>query len=113
MSHIDKGDDSMTVEYEWDCETVDTDSGDILEHCHMNRFSELVAHTKQFPPATGTRYDLCLVRDDDDGRSWAYLTGEQLPDYLSDAYDQKVAKVPVRFIREVSAHIHKLRGAQL
>lgn len=45
---------------------------------------------------------IVLVRDDDKGRSWAYLEDGELPSHFEDAYGVKVAKVPGRFHEEVS-----------
>ena len=87
----------MTVTYEWDIETVDPDTDDILDHRHADKLSEL--------PKPGTNERLVLVRDDDAGRSWAYVKNGILPNFFSipeadgNEYETAVA-VPVRFEQE-------------
>lgn len=102
----------MTVVYEWDVETVaDRDSddfadGDVIEHYHTASFKECMEYVNKYPPEAGTRYDIVLVRDDDEGRSWAYLFhGNMLP--FLDAYNNNVCKVPKRFITEVTKYLSK------
>jgi len=100
----------MTVTYEWDCETVaDGDSadfadGDIVEHAHDSSFRDVHAWADQYPCEPGRRYELVLVRDDDEGRSWAYVTEGTLPARFTDANGADAAKVPQRFHREVAAN---------
>ena len=90
----------MTVEYEWDCETVDT-YGDIIEHTHGATHAEVKAWSAANPCEPGFRRDLVLVRDDDEGRAWAYLEDGKLPEFFQDAGLCNVSKVPQRFHREV------------
>ena len=97
----------MTVYYEWDCETVaavDTDDAaenDVLDHAHGATLAEVLRWSRQNPPDPGTRHDIVLVRDDDDGRSWAYMEDDgSLPEFFEDAYCRRVAKVPKRFHAE-------------
>lgn len=96
----------MTVVYEWDCETVaDGDSpehedGECIEHRHGESFAEVSAFAKT-PAEKGTKHILVLVRDDYDGRSWAYVEDSKIDPYFYDANGQPVAKVPQRFVKEV------------
>lgn len=98
----------MTVIYEWDCETVaDGESwrfedGEVIEHTHGSSFAEVMAWASENPPERGIRYELVLVRDDDKGRSWAYMTNGKLPEYFTDADGSDAAKVPKRFHQEVN-----------
>ena len=51
----------MSINYEWDIETTDPDSGDILDHNHSDGLRSLLRHKND--PGTV----LVLVRDD-----WRY-----------------------------------------
>ena len=99
----------MAVTYEWDCETVadgdsaEYDDGEILDHVHDSRLREVRAWADRYPCEPGRRYALVLVRDDDEGRSWAYVTEGTLPDRFTDAYGADAATVPQRFHREAAA----------
>ena len=99
---------SMTVQYEWDCETVaDGDStgfedGEAIDHAHGASFKEVKAWAAANPCAPGFRHEIVLVRDDDAGRAWAYVSGGKLPEYFTDADGADDAKVPQRFVREVA-----------
>lgn len=48
----------MKTVYEWDVETVDPDSGDVLDHDHADTLRQLVHWKKSDEP-----FDLVLVRD--------------------------------------------------
>lgn len=98
----------MTVEYEWDveeCVATDCDNyevGEVLEHWHQSSYADAYAFSRREPPA-GMRYELVLVRDDGNGRSWAYCDESgRLPAAFEDAYQREVARVPKRFIDEVA-----------
>jgi hypothetical protein len=99
----------MTVSYEWDVETVqdietaEYAAGDILEHDHSTTYAGAVRTIKAFTPHAGTSYRIVLVRDDDNGRSWAYLENGELPESFEDACANDTAKVPKRFHAEVAA----------
>lgn len=94
------------VVYEWDVEivcTVDCDeyeADEILEHNHTDSYKDAVRFAKSEPPSN-CMYAIVLVRDDDRGRSWAYLDNGRLPVNFLDAYDRPTAKVPARFHKEV------------
>jgi hypothetical protein len=98
----------MSVAYEWDVETVsdgDTEAledGEVVDHDHSATYKEALASSNGRPPS-GFRFEIVLVRDDDEGRSWACLDDGQLPTHFVDAYGAQVAKVPKRFFREVDA----------
>ncbi len=99
----------MAVQYEWDCETVaDGDSsqfedGEVIDHSHGETFKSVVDWSKNNPPSPGFRHEIVLVRDNDDGRSWAYVVDDQLPEFFTDADGRDAARVPQRFVREVMA----------
>ncbi len=99
----------MTVSYEWDVETVQAAetqeyaAGDILEHSHSDSYAESLNEVRTFAPHDGTGYRIVLVRDDDAGRSWAYMEDGKLPEFFEDAYGVETAKVPQRFHKEVAA----------
>jgi hypothetical protein len=90
----------MTVYYEWDVEEVD-EHEDIQNHNHTDSFAKAKA-INEIPCEEGMTSRIVLVRDDDKGRSWAYLEDGELPSHFEDAYGVKVAKVPERFHEEVS-----------
>ena len=98
----------MAVSYEWDCETVTAveseqfEEGEVMEHYHDAKFKEVLKYSKGEPPA-GCKFAIVLVRDDDAGRSWAYLQDDgTLPEEFEDAFGRFEAKVPRRFHNEVS-----------
>lgn len=94
------------VIYEWDVEivsAVDTprlEEGEVIEHLHQTCYSDALALSRN-EPDTGTRYVIVLVRDDDIGRSWAYVDSDGLPSHFSDAEGHNVHKVPQRFFKEI------------
>lgn len=96
----------MTVYYEWDVETIavgETDKyedGEVLDHHHCDTYAEAMEFAAS-EPDPGTRYVITLVRDDTDGRSWAYIEDGELPEFFEDAYYFPVAKVPQRFVKEL------------
>ncbi|HQR98142.1 MULTISPECIES: hypothetical protein [unclassified Polaromonas] len=103
----------MTVTYEWDIEeTIDytgKDDGlnDVLDHLFQPDFKSLKSQLDELKAHDvedgHVHYDPVLVRDDDNGRSWAYLIDGKLPTHFEDAYQNPVAKVPARFHKEVSS----------
>ncbi len=95
----------MPVRYEWDVETVDM-NGDVQDHDHKASYAECLTVA---PPAAGETHSRVLVRDDDNGRSWAYIEDDKLPEHFLDAYDRIVAKVPVTFYREVEKAHGRMR----
>lgn len=94
------------TKYEWDIETIDSD-GDIIDHNHADKLSS-------YKEIDGV---LVLVRDVGnkiDGvidRSWAYVLGKKLPEYFTDSYESRVAKVPARFHLELKAYHEKAHKA--
>lgn len=99
----------MAVQYEWDCETVadgDTttfEDGEVIDHAHGTSYQAVLEWSKRYPAEAGFRHQIVLVRDDEDGRSWAYVEDGKLPEYFTDAEGADCAKVPQRFVREVMA----------
>lgn len=92
------------VVYEWDYETVDTESGDIIDHNHATQLADY-----SVSDITDT---LVLIRDSGnenkgvEDRSWAYVVNNQLPEYFSDASGNHTYKVPVKFHRELSKYLN-------
>lgn len=96
----------MTVSYEWDVETVETyedGNNDVHEHYHCESYAEAVRWKSQQPERPGISYEIVLVRDDDEGRSWAYVTDGILPEWAQDAYECRTGKIPKRYRDEVQA----------
>jgi hypothetical protein len=97
---------NMAVIYEWDCETVadgDTPSfedGEVIDHCHAAVYQDVLKRAKTDAPA-GFRHEVVLVRDDEEGRSWAYVENGKLPEFFTDADGADASKVPQRFHQEV------------
>jgi hypothetical protein len=89
------------VIYEWNIETIEV--GDIDSTVVDNRFADKLS---EYEPKhiinndSDHRKMLVLVRDDDFGRSWAYVIGGILLDKFVDANTQEVADVPKRFHTE-------------
>lgn len=86
-------------DYEWDIETVDAKTGDILDHNHRDRLAKFAQKPK-------TNEALVLVRTDNDPdaseyRLWAYVTDGKLPVFFADASERATAvKVPAKFHHE-------------
>lgn len=92
-----------TIEYEWDCETIDAETGDIVDHSHGATLAQVRQWARSNPPADGTHYAIVLVRDYYNDRSWAYLDAQdRLPPHFTDAAGCSVAKVPARFHKETN-----------
>jgi hypothetical protein len=81
----------MSTSYEWDIEETD-EHGDIIDHNHAPTLKDL--------PEVGG--DLVLVRDGDDGRTWAYVSHNTLPIYFEDSYGRIGSKVPKKFHMELA-----------
>jgi hypothetical protein len=91
------------VKYEWDIETVNgdpfdengnaADAPDILDHNHADqlaKFGDLAADER-----------LCLVRDDGNGRAWAYVSKDgKIQLTLYDAMGNPVCDLPGRYYKE-------------
>jgi hypothetical protein len=96
----------MTVCYEWDVEThtatetEEHEAGEVLDHDHRDSYAQCL-HVASQPAPEGCRFAIVLVRDDDSGRSWAYLEEGKLPSHFINAYGIDVAKVPLQYHREV------------
>lgn len=97
----------MSVNYEWavemttTVETAEHEVGEVLDVHHFDAYAgavDLAAGAAE----DGTEWRIVLVRDDDTGRSWAYMEGGVLPEHFDDAYGREVARVPQRFHKEVS-----------
>lgn len=107
----------MTVYYEWDVEEVATvDSkeyavDDVIDHSHSAKFAEAMADRARFIAAgvPGVEYNVLLVRDDDEGRAWAYFYPEDntLDEWFEDAYERRVCKMPKRYAEEVARWVAK------
>lgn len=98
----------MTVVYEWDVETVtaidseENEEGEILDHNHSATYAE-AKRDAAAAPLDGCIHRIVLVRDDDKGRSWAYVDDDgSLDEYFEDAYENRTAKVPARFHKEIA-----------
>lgn len=84
----------MAVNYEWDIETVDPETGDILDHHHFDDCPGI-------PEESDKR--LVLVRDATGrfsgfDRTWAYVKEDgTLPEYFATAYGIHETRVPKRF----------------
>lgn len=98
----------MTVIYEWDCETVadgasaDFEDGECIDHAHDSTYRAVKAYAERHQCEPGFRYQLVLVRDDDDRRAWAYVENGKLPEFFTDADGEDYSRVPKRFHAEVA-----------
>lgn len=98
-----------SVSYEWDVETVTTidtrehEAEEVLDHRHCQSFVEAHKEASELAPE-GCRFDIVLVRDGPQGRSWAYLDGDGwLPLEFTDANDRMTGVVPGKYQVEVEA----------
>ena len=89
--------------YEWDVETWDSESGDVLDHDHRKTFAECLSRLGIDQEGLETHIVLVLdICNEVDGfrkhRSWAYLNDDgTLPETFEDGGN----KVPKRFHKEV------------
>ena len=100
----------MTTTYEWDVEeqtaedSDENEAGEVLDHLFCTSYAEAKRQAAR-PASEGCKFVIVLVRDADDGRSWAYMEDGKLPTHFCDAYQSPVAKVPQRFHKEVAASL--------
>ena len=89
------------VLYEWDCEEVLNDEDEtVVDHNHGTTLAEVQEFKRDLDDHNATGV-IALVRDDDDGRTWAYLRADgTLPVYFEDAFHRPCARVPQRFHKE-------------
>ncbi len=98
---------NTTVFYEWDVEEVtDVESeryeeGEVIEHWHQESYADCQHLTAQKAPS-GMRFEIVLVCNTFDDRSWAYVENGKLPKYFENAYQNKTRKVPKRFHDELA-----------
>ena len=93
------------VDYEWTTETIDTESGDIIDSSFYNKLSDISKDDFE-------SNDVGLVRNEGneaDGledRFWAYIKDGKLPAYFSDGAGHEIGiKVPQKFHKELSAYL--------
>lgn len=97
------------TEYEWDVESVDKRTGDVLDHNHTETCVEALQFIQDFPDDENERRELVLVRDVFDAsdavvdRTWAYVADGALPAYFADACGEDATQVPKRFHAELNA----------
>jgi hypothetical protein len=85
--------------YEWDVESIDPDTGDILDHDHRNTFADCFRSVDE----ENTAIVLVKTHHDYDFpyksfRSWSYFDKETMT--LSEEFENG-DKVPKRFLAEV------------
>jgi len=84
--------------YEWDIETIDPETGDVIDHDHRNTLADC------FRALSDENTAIVLVMTwhdydkDTSGRGWAYFDKEdlELEEYFSNG-----SKVPKKFLDEV------------
>lgn len=92
----------MPITYEWDIEAIE--EGDIVDHHHEDTIVEF--NPEELKKLNNKTLHLVLVRDDNEGRWWSYVTfncdkGWILPVVFFDAYDRPGPLVPSRFQKEL------------
>lgn len=94
----------MAVFYEWDVEIVERNGEDldVIEHLHQRNYQGTIDERTNRLDGPKHSYRTVLVRDDDAGRSWAYMEGKKLPEYFIDSGGADTHKVPDRFHKEVA-----------
>lgn len=93
----------ISVLYEWDYETTDSESGDIIEHHH----AEKLVHFRNSHKDDNLVL-VCDIYDEIDGlqdRFWAYVVNGKLPTHFSDSLGNLTRKVPVRFHTELNNYL--------
>jgi hypothetical protein len=99
---------NQSVSYEWDVEEVTSietemyEEGEVLDHNFTESYEECKKIASRKAPQ-GIRFEIVLVRDTEDSRSWAYMENGKLPKYFEDASLTETRKVPLRFHKEVDA----------
>lgn len=96
------------TKYEWDVEectsheTPEHEEGEVIEHHFCESFSECMKVASR-APLDGFKYEIVLVLDTYDCRSWAYFDEDtmKLSEYFEDASGSFTRKVPVRFRAEI------------
>jgi len=94
------------VAYEWDVEEVTADEyEDVVEHYHQGSYEDCLKFINSNPTSSDTLYRIVLVKDEytnkHDGRSWAYVVDNTLPETFFDAYNVPSGRVPKRFHQEI------------
>jgi hypothetical protein len=92
------------ISYEWDIETLTGGKGsagvEIGDHNHRDALDGYATSELVEALSPDSHKLLCLVRDDEDGRSWAYVNDGELDEWFRDAEGYEVRKVPKLFRRE-------------
>jgi hypothetical protein len=109
----------METKYEWDIETIETKHGDVVDHYHHDKLSDLLDTLKQWAPKSGERYEVVLVRDvgsNDEGvvdRQWwypgFYMTHEAETPRFGEGYGG--TPVTKKHLAEYARHEVELRKA--
>ncbi len=93
-----------TIHCEWDYETIDAESGDILNHNHADKLTDFTHEDKTD--------SLVLIRDSGNeaqglqDRLWAYVVGHKLPEFFTDSLGNPTSyKVPARFHKELTNYL--------
>ena len=105
----------MTVQYEWDIETVEAGTDpEVLDHYHHDKLAQTADTLGKWHPDAAHQILIVLVRDDDYGRQWAYIEAGRMPDQ----FDEGTA-VPRRFQLEwdkygeqVNAQVDAINGRE-
>lgn len=96
---------TQRVSYEWDCERIDIEENDVIEHDFGDPV--YVLRNARETPNPGERFDVVLVRnvhtyidnvcDDLVDRQWATVENGRLPSHFSDGVE-----VPERFHKQLA-----------
>lgn len=92
------------VAYEWDVELVryyDDGENDVIDHDFCDSFKDAMDIASFAAPKNHVR-EIVLVRRDDEKTAWAYLDGDNLPEWFEDADGRNYKRVPIRFLIEVA-----------
>lgn len=96
----------MAVYYKWVVETVreyaDDGGNDIIDTCGQVSYAEAVKVASEPCEGADCHFEIVLVRDDDDRRSWAYMEDGKLQEYAEDAYGTNWGKIPKKYHVEVA-----------
>lgn len=93
----------MSVYYEWVIEWIEPVWGDVIDLDHRDTYAEALAVAVACPIKEDEEFiQIGLVRNDDHGRTWAYISEGVLPEYFEDAYGERRTNVPKRYLKEVN-----------
>lgn len=99
----------MPVSYEWTVELIDAHE-DIVDSHYFDTLADAVEFSGRHDRSDDgiVKTDIGLVRNDDDGNSWAYIVDGKLDMYLRDSYQNALYDTPKKYLKEVTKVLGKV-----